>query len=102
MGYSIFRTDTFNDQLHNIIFYIAETNSNDVAIQYLKHIEKVINQLKDFPMSGITPRYQVLKMQGYRVLVVERHLIFYKIYDAQKRIILFAIFDGKQEYQKLL
>ena len=53
-------------------------------------------------MSGITPWYQVLKMQGYRVLVVERHLIFYKIFDAQKRIILFAIFDGKQEYQKLL
>ena len=31
----------------------------------------------EFPMSGSTPRYSILRKQGYRVLVVERHLVFF-------------------------
>ena len=80
MKYSIIRTDRFDDQLRDLLFYIAEDSGDvDIALNYLDKIETAVNRLADFPDSGSIPRYSILKKQGYRVLIVEQHLIFYKI-----------------------
>lgn len=101
MKYQILRTDKFEEQLREIIFYIAEDSGNiDIALNYLDKIDKAVSGLEDFPMSGSIPRYSILKKQGYRVLIVERHLIFYKM-DSRK-VILHAIVDGRREYRNLI
>lgn len=62
MKYRIFRTDKAEDQLRDIIFYIAEDSGNvDIALGYLEKIETAINRLQDFPKSGSIPRYSILK-----------------------------------------
>lgn len=96
MKYKIIRTDKADEQLREIIFYIAEdSGSIDIALNYLDRIEKDINSLEEFPMSGSIPRYSILKKQGFRVLIVERHLIFYKIYENRKEVVIYAIVDGR-------
>ena len=76
MKYNIIRTDKADEQLREIIFYIADdSGSVDIALNYLNKIETAINRLEEFPMSGSVPRYSVLRKQGYKVLIVERHLI---------------------------
>lgn len=103
MKYKIVRTDKADEQLREIIFYIAEdSGSIDIALDYLDKIETAINNLEDFPMSGSVPRYSILRKQGYRVLIVERHLIFYKIDDNKKMVIIYAIVDGRREYRNLI
>lgn len=103
MKYNIVRTDKADEQLREIIFYIADdSGSIDIALNYLDKIEKAINRLEDFPMSGSVPRYSILRKQGYRVLIVERHLIFYKINEDKKEIIIYAIVDGRREYKNLI
>jgi toxin ParE1/3/4 len=99
----ILRTDKAEDQLRNLIFYIAD-NSGDIqsALDYLEKLESAINRLREFPESGNLPRYSILKKQGYRVLIVEKHLIFYKIQNEQQVVIIYAIIDGRREYQNLL
>lgn len=88
MKYKIVRTDKADEQLREITFYIAEdSGSIDIALNYLDKIEAAINDLEDFSMSGSIPRYSILRKQGYRVLIVERHLIFYKV-DENKRIVI--------------
>jgi len=52
-------------------------------------------------MGGI-PRYAILKRQGYRVLIVERNLIFYKVDDEARRVVLYAVVDARQEYVNLI
>ena len=103
MKYKIVRTDKADEHLREIIFYIAEdSGSVDIALNYLEKIEAAINNLENFPMSGSIPRYSILRKQGYRVLIVERHLIFYKV-DADKRmVIIYAIVDGRREYRNLI
>ena len=59
MRYQILRTDKADEQLRDIIFYIADD-------------------------SGSVPHYATLRRQGYRVLIVERHLVFYKINESQQ------------------
>lgn len=102
MKYKIIRTDKADEQLREIIFYIAEdSGSIDIALNYLDKIEKAINSLEEFPMSGSIPRYSILKKQGFRVLIVERHLVFYKINEDKKEVVIYAVVDGRREYRNL-
>ena len=101
--YKIMRTDKAEDQLRDIIYYIADdSGSIDTALKYLDKIEESINRLKEFPNSGSVPRYSILKKQGYRVVIVEKHLIFYKVSEENKTVIVYAIVDGRREYQNLI
>lgn len=101
--YEIMRTDKLEDQLRDIIYYIADdSGSIDTALKYLEKIEKTINSLKEFFNLGSIPRYSILKKQSYRVVIVEKHLIFYKISEENKTIIVYAIVDGRREYKNLI
>lgn len=103
MKYNIVRTDKADEKLRDIIFYIADdSGSIDIALNYLDKIEKAIKRLENFPLSGIIPRYSILRKQGYRVLVVERHLVFYKVNSNERLVTIYAIVDGRQEYKNLL
>ena len=101
--YKIMRTDKAEDQLRDIIYYIADdSGSVDIALKYLDKIEESIDRLKQFPNSRSIPRYSILKKQGYRVVIVEKHLIFYKVNEGNKAVIIYAIVDGRREYQNLI
>lgn len=103
MKYSIIRTDKAEEQLRDIIFYIAEdSGSIEVALGYLDKLEKNIMNLADFPYTGVKPRYSILRKQGYLVLNVERHLVFYKVDEEKKIVIIYSVMDGRREYQNLI
>ncbi len=103
MKYKIVRTDKADEQLREIIFYIADdSGSIDIALNYLDKIENAIIRLEEFPMSGIEPRYSILRKQGYKVLIVERHLVFYKVNESEKIVTIYAIVDGRREYKNLI
>lgn len=103
MSYQILRTDRANEQLFSAIQYIAEdSGSVDIALNYLDGLEKAVKRLEDAPYIGSYPRYRTLKKQGFRVLIFSRHLIFYKVNEEQKQIIIYAVFDAKQNYINLI
>ena len=103
MKYKIIRTDKADEQLRELIFYIAEdSGSIDIAFNYLDKIETEINRLEEFPMSGSNPKYSILRKQGYRVLIIERHLVFYKVNESEKVVTIYAIVDGRREYRNLI
>ncbi len=101
--YKILRTDKAEDQLRDIIYYIADESGDiEFALKYLDKLEEAINQLQEFPNSGSIPRYSILKKQGYRVLIVGNHLVFYKVDEKNKLIVIYAIVDGRREYRNLI
>jgi toxin ParE1/3/4 len=103
MSWQVLRTEKFNDQLYDLLHYISgDSGSVDVALNVLNRLENAVTLLSTAPNMGARPRYSTLRRQGYRVLIVEKHLLFYKTDDAQKRVILYAIVDSRQEYRNLL
>ena len=102
MSYRILRTDKANDQLFDVIQYIADDAGANIANKYLDKLEAAVMNLADFPYSGTVPRYSILKKQGYRVLIVERHLIFYKVDEEKQTVMIHAVVDGRQEYKNLV
>ena len=53
-------------------------------------------------MSGSIPKYSILRKQGYRVLFVEKYLVFYKVDSSNQTVIVYAVVDGRREYKNLI
>lgn len=103
MKYRILRTDKANDQLYSLIQYIADDSGNiDIALEYLARLEKAVLHLSKFPYAGTEPRYSILRKQGYRVLIVEKQLIFYKVDNEARTVTIHAVIDGRTEYKNLI
>ena len=103
MKYKILRTAKVDEQLRDIIFYIAEDSGDiDVALRYMDKFEKAVMNLSEFPYIGVKPRYSILRQQGYLVLIVERHLVFYKVDEEKKAVIVYAVVDCRREYKNLV
>ncbi len=102
MGYKIVRTDKFNDQLTDIIMYIRDAFSKKEAVDYLDYLESIINNLKDFPYVGVVPRYQAIAKQGYRAIICKQNILFYKVKEDSKEIILSIIVSSKRNYINLV
>ena len=103
MKYRILRTDKANDQLYSILQYIAEdSGSVELALKYLDVLEAEIRKLETTPHMGSRPRYSILRKQGYRVLIIRRHLVFYKLDDERQEVIIYAVVDSRQQYLNLI
>ena len=59
-------------------------------------------RLADFPESGPPARYAALRARSYRVLIAEKLLVFYKVDNAQKTVMIYAIVDGRRDYLNLV
>lgn len=102
MKYSVMRTDTADSLIRRIVLYIAENFGNDVVLEKLEHLEKSIMNLGVNPYIGVVPKYNVLKRQGYLVLILERDLVFYKVDDDKKQVLVYAVVDQRQDYLSII
>jgi len=100
--YKVIRTDTADALIRNIVLYIAENFGNEIALNKLDDLEKSILKLEDNPYIGTEPRYTVLKRQGYKVLILEKDLVFYKIDEKRKVVTVYAVVDQRQDYLSII
>ena len=101
-NYTVMRTDTADALIHKIILDIAEKFGIDVALEKLDKLEEQIMLLGENPHIGTDPRYMILRRQGYKVLITEKNLVFYKIDEYQKSIIIHAVLDQRQDYLNII
>ena len=102
MKYEVIRTDTADAGIRKRILYVAQNFGNTVALEKLDEIEKRILDLGDDPYIGTNPGYLVLKRQGYKVLILEKDLIFYKIDEENKKVVVYAVVDQRQDYLNII
>ena len=103
MAYRIVRTAKADEQLRDIVLYRAEVaGSTAAALEFLDRLEQKIGRLADFLESGSFPRYGALRARGYRVLIAEKHLVFYKVEEERRIVIVYAIVDGRRDYLNLI
>ena len=70
--------------------------------QTFDEIEAQIMLLATEPEMGVVPKYDVLRRQGYRVLILKKDMVFYKV-DHQRRIVtVYAVVDARQDYLDIL
>ncbi len=102
MKYQVIRTDTADSLIRKIVLYIAENFGTDVALEKLDDLEEAIMNLGDDPYLGVEPRYNVLRRQGYLVLILEKDLVFYKVDENKKQVVVYAVVDQRQDYLSII
>lgn len=99
--YRIRYTSLAVDDLDLAFSYIAQENL-PAANELLDKLEKAVLQLKDFPYLGIVfPSEKTYEVTGYRYLVVDAYVIFYRIDDKQKEIQVARVFHSRQNWLHL-
>ncbi len=102
MKYKVERTDTADSLIRRIVLFIAENFGNDVALEKLDYLEKNIMSLGDNPYIGVGPRYNLLRRQGYLVLILEKDLVFYKVDENKKVVTIYAVVGQRQDYLSII
>lgn len=102
MKYNIVRTETADAGIRQLVLYIAQNLGNDVALKKLDVIENKILNLSNDPYIGTEPKYPVLKRQGYKILILSKDLVFYKIDETNKEVVIYAVADQRQDYLNII
>jgi len=102
MEYQVIRTDKADELIHRIILYVAEQFGKGVALEKLEELETSILSLGNNPYLGIQPRYNILRRQGYLVLITKKDLVFYKVNEQEKIVTVYAVIDQRQDYLNII
>ena len=95
MRYIVTLSKEADAEILSILSYIAAlSQSHDTAL------ESALAQLANAPHSGSLPRCAPRIRRGYRVLAVDKCLLFHTIDDAAGRVLLHHIFDSRTAYQE--
>lgn len=100
--YEIYRTDKAEEQLVDILAYVGEVAGRKAALDLLDRFERAFSDVARYPYLGVMARSRTLGRRGYRMLVVGRHLVFYKVDEAHRRVVVHGIFHGARDYEKWL
>lgn len=102
MKYEVIRTDTADSLIRKIVLYAAENFGTDVALEKLDNLEEAIMSFGENPYIGTEPKYNILKRQGYLVLILDKDLVFYKVDDDKRQVIVYAVVDQRQDYLSII
>ena len=102
MKYEVIRTDTADSLIRKIVLYAAVNFGTDVALEKLDNLEEAIMSLGENPYIGTDPKYNILKRQGYLVLILDKDLVFYKVDDDKRQVIVYAVVDQRQDYLSII
>ncbi len=97
--YGIRYLKTAENNLIDIFEYIKKDNLS-AATSQLEKFDTSISNLALNPFMGIVPKDERLKRLGYRMLIVDKYLVFYVV--KTKIIQIRRIIHGSRRYSFLL
>lgn len=102
MRYTLVKTDRAFESMRNILHFISYHFDAGTALRKVDELEKGMNLLSENPYMGSKPRDRVLRREGYRVLTMEKNIVFYKVDEAKQAIVIYFVADQRQDYIRLL
>lgn len=88
--------------LHHIVLHVKQSFSNEIAKSVYQDIKDRILLLADNPYMGTIPRHTVLRNKNYRMLIINKNIILYRVFDDEKEVRIYNIFSQRQDYLQLL
>ena len=76
--------------------------SKETAIQVKENIQNSILNLMNHPYMGTTPKIRALNDSDFRMLILEKLIIFYTVVEKTRTIYLISILDQRQDYVNIL
>lgn len=99
MKYNVQILPTAWEDLKKIEDYYILQFDVETAIKVSDHILDTIERLEDYPDSGSLIPDSWLNEQGYRMVICNKHIEIYKVFN--KTVFVYHIADTQTEYTKL-
>ena len=103
--YEIVATPAFKLCLDRLIHFLETRYSPQKARKTKSHIKKVLGEnLSQNPhIAPVSGRLIDIGIKEYRQYPVDEHnMVFYRINEHEKQLVLLAVMDSRQNIQKLL
>ena len=97
--YSVRLLSIAEQDLTDLLSYLAAENSQSAA-EVLDRIEARLEALQNHPFVGRVPHNAKLTALGYRVLVIDNYLVFYKVKG--NAVLVHRILHGARDLLRLL
>jgi len=103
--YQIVASPIFKVCLDRLIHFLEHKYSSEIAVEAKQTIKNTLQKtLSQNPkIVPVSQRLIDLGIKDYRQYLIDKHnLVFYRVDDENKKIILLAVIDSRQNIQKLL
>ena len=96
--YTIEFLSTALQDMTEIVSTFIMLGSKQGAIRIKAKFNEAAEQIQRFPYSGITVPDDKLSKSGFRIIVIEKYLMFYKVFDNESKVIVYHIINGTRDY----
>lgn len=100
--YTVEFLPTALNDMTEIISSFVMLGSKQGAVRIKDKMNSAAEQIMHFPYSGITVPEPKMSKVGFRMVVVEKYLMFYKIFEDGKRVIFYRVLNGRTNYPTLM
>lgn len=90
------------NDMSEIVSSFVMLGSKQGALRIKDKMTSAAQRIGEFPYSGLTVPDEKLAKFGFRMVVVEKYLMFYKMFEADKKVIFYRVLDGKSNYPVLM
>ena len=103
-SYEIIATPVFKLTLRKLCSFLSSKYGSDTASQVRETIKQRVISLAENPRSApVSDRLEALGLTDYRQLLVDSHnLIYYRVDEGTKKVILVVAMDSRQSLEQLL
>ena len=99
--YKVKFTPLAESDMDGIYRYIFDTLGVPIAaLNLIEEIEEKVKRLEDMPYSCPAAEDELLKLKGYRKLVVKNFIAFYMVSDNEKLVTVMKVVYGASNYEK--
>ena len=103
MSYSIEVLGVAKADVAGIYWYILDQLQNPIAaIRRTTLIEQAIQSLDEKPNRFPLVRDDSLALEGYRMIVVKNHLVFFIVCEETKQVFVMRVLYGRRDWQRIL
>lgn len=90
------------NDMTEIVSSFVMLDSKQGAMRIKTKMTKAAEQILTLPYSGVTVPDPKLSKLGFRMIIVEKYLMFYKIFEDEKKILFYRVLNGKTNYPNLM
>lgn len=99
--YSIDYLSAAREDISRIISNFVMLGSTNGAQRIRMKIVNAGKQIQFMPYSGVTVPDDQMARNGYRMIVIEKYLMIYRVLEEGKKVVVYRILDDRTDYPRL-
>lgn len=88
--------------MYEIVSMFLMLESKNGAARIKSKLLKAAERIRSYPYSGVAAPDEKMAKTGFRMVVIEKYLMFYRVFEDEKNVVVYRILNGKTNYPALM